>query len=166
MILKPFFTLPALLGVVNAITVYGVGGASLQSISTTASASASMSAVPAGYTPPALKTVMLTPPPVPSPIPSMSFTVELQNSADNVPGLSIPQSGAFYGFSIEMSIVNQVSAYISCSFWCYTILNCISSCLPPQSWRQFVRSQILWFKVPNFLTHYFPGHILKFLFLI
>lgn len=39
----------------------------------------------------------------------MQFGVQLESKAENVMGLSIPLSGAFYGFSIEMSIVNQVS---------------------------------------------------------
>ncbi len=118
MIPKTLLALLPLLGVVDALTVYGLGGASLQSVSTSApsasgSATSGLSAPPAGYTPPAFKTVVLTAPPVPVPLPPMQFPVQLENSATNVPGLSIPQDGAFFGFSIEMSIVNQVSEYPS-----------------------------------------------------
>ena len=120
MILKTLLALSALFNIsaVNALTVYGLGGASLQSVSTSAPASASgsatsgLSAAPAGYTPPAFKTVVLNPPPVPSPLPPMQFSVQLESSATDVSGLSIPQSGAFFGFSIEMSIINQVSEYL------------------------------------------------------
>lgn len=53
----------------------------------------------------------LTPPPIPSPAPPTQFTIQLQSSSSTVTGLSIPQSGAFYGFSIEFSVINQVRAY-------------------------------------------------------
>ncbi|KAH9912958.1 hypothetical protein B0H21DRAFT_858786 [Amylocystis lapponica] len=36
-----------------------------------------------------------------------SFGIQLQDSAANVVGLSIPLSGTFYGFSIEMSVATQ-----------------------------------------------------------
>ncbi|KAJ3476918.1 hypothetical protein NLI96_g10822 [Meripilus lineatus] len=99
---------------VNAITVYGLAGASnaptsTPSVSSGGSAASTLSAEPVGYTPPAFKTLVLTPPPVPDPKPPMQFGVQLESKAENVMGLSIPLSGAFYGFSIEMSIVNQVS---------------------------------------------------------
>lgn len=123
MFLKTLLALSALLsgtGIhiinVNAVTVYGLAGASTADVSTIASASggtgsATLSAEPVGYTPPAFKTLVLTPPPVPDPKPPMQFGIQLASSASDVVGLSIPQSGAFYGFSIEMSIANQVSEY-------------------------------------------------------
>ena len=49
---------------------------------------------------------VLTPPSIPSPPPPTAFNINLATGAVN--GLSMPQSGAFIGFSIEMSIVNQV----------------------------------------------------------
>ncbi|KAH7913618.1 glycoside hydrolase family 79 protein [Hygrophoropsis aurantiaca] len=48
----------------------------------------------------------LTPPPVPNPPPATQFNIVLQNG--NVAGLSIPQRGSFFGFSIEFSVVTQV----------------------------------------------------------
>ncbi|KAG5645144.1 hypothetical protein DXG03_006861 [Asterophora parasitica] len=48
----------------------------------------------------------LIPPPVPSPL-NTQFTLQLQSGGD-VQGLSIPQEGSFLGFSIEMSVANQV----------------------------------------------------------
>lgn len=54
--------------------------------------------------------VVLTPPPVPTPPPPTSFNVQLQTGGA-VSGLSIPQSGAFFGFSIELSVVTQVRKY-------------------------------------------------------
>lgn len=50
--------------------------------------------------------VILTPPPLPNPLPPTSFEVQLQTGA--VPGLSIPQHGSFFGFSIELSVVTTV----------------------------------------------------------
>ncbi|EIN05065.1 hypothetical protein PUNSTDRAFT_107355 [Punctularia strigosozonata HHB-11173 SS5] len=46
----------------------------------------------------------LVPPPLPDPPLSNAFTVALSNSPN---GLSIPQSGSFFGFSIELSVINQ-----------------------------------------------------------
>ncbi|KAJ7103817.1 hypothetical protein C8R44DRAFT_945254 [Mycena epipterygia] len=48
----------------------------------------------------------LIPPPVPSPTILSTIPVRLQNNG--TPGMSITQSGAFMGFSIEMSVTNQV----------------------------------------------------------
>lgn len=48
---------------------------------------------------------VLTPPPVPNPPPPTNFDIRLTNG---IAGLSIPQSGNFLGFSIEMSVINQV----------------------------------------------------------
>jgi len=42
-------------------------------------------------------------PPVPSPAPNTSFSIRL----DNTTGLSIPHSGAFFGFSIEFATAWQ-----------------------------------------------------------
>jgi len=51
----------------------------------------------------------LEPPPIPTAL-NRTFTLELVRDAQDVVGLSIPRwSGAsFFGFSIEMSVVNQV----------------------------------------------------------
>ncbi|KAJ7457804.1 glycoside hydrolase family 79 protein [Mycena latifolia] len=48
----------------------------------------------------------LSPPPVPSPTILTTIPVQLQNSG--TPNLSIKQKGSFIGFSIEMSVTNQV----------------------------------------------------------
>lgn len=53
--------------------------------------------------------VYLLPPPIPSPAPATAFTINVPNSASNVIGLSIPQAGTFFGFSIEMSVATQLS---------------------------------------------------------
>lgn len=47
-------------------------------------------------------------PPIPPTDPPVSthFAVELANG--NIPGLSIPQHGAFLGFSIELSVSNHI----------------------------------------------------------
>ncbi|KAF9003830.1 hypothetical protein BDZ89DRAFT_967337 [Hymenopellis radicata] len=48
---------------------------------------------------------VLNPPPIPDPLPPMAFGIQLQKGG--TPGVSIAQTGAFFGFSIEMSVVNQ-----------------------------------------------------------
>ncbi|TBU60016.1 hypothetical protein BD310DRAFT_976178 [Dichomitus squalens] len=56
----------------------------------------------------AYNNVRLQPPPLPSPMPATSFALTLPNQGQHMSGLSIPQRGDFYGFSIEMSVVEQV----------------------------------------------------------
>ncbi|KAF9234870.1 glycoside hydrolase family 79 protein [Melanogaster broomeanus] len=69
--------------------------------------------------------VILTPPPVPSPPPPTSFDVKLQTGI--VPGLSIPQHGSFFGFSIEFSVSTQVSSHHSSSFLQVPFLNLMAN---------------------------------------
>ncbi|KAI0659525.1 glycoside hydrolase superfamily [Cubamyces menziesii] len=52
--------------------------------------------------------VQLQPPPLPSPMPATTFPITVPSQAQNMPGLSIAQRGDFWGFSIEMSVVEQV----------------------------------------------------------
>lgn len=61
--------------------------------------------------------VQLTAPALPqgTDVPAMQFNVPVQASSSAVSGLSIKQDGTFYGFSIEMSVVTQVSEYRSLS---------------------------------------------------
>ena len=60
-------------------------------------------------TSPAYNDTRLVPPPIPNPAPPNDFTLTLEQNANVVPGLSIPHVGAgFWGFSIEMSVANQV----------------------------------------------------------
>jgi hypothetical protein len=83
-------------------------------------ATGSNAAIPTRVLLPAYDETILIPPPLPEfPAPN-SFTLSLPASGENVNGLSIPQIGSFYGFSIEMSVINQLRE-LSCTF--------ISSCL-------------------------------------
>jgi hypothetical protein len=61
-------------------------------------------------------TTVLQPPPLPSPA-TTQFDIQLQSSASSVNGLSIPQTGSFFGFSVEMSVASQVreSSFFSSS---------------------------------------------------
>ncbi|KAJ7289361.1 glycoside hydrolase family 79 protein [Mycena rebaudengoi] len=91
------FLLLSLLGSVNCdITVYHANN---QAAFTTVPG-ASYTGV-AAYNP-----TSLSPPPVPSPTIVTSVTVQLQNTGTN--GLSVKQKGSFLGFSIEMSVTNQI----------------------------------------------------------
>jgi len=51
----------------------------------------------------------LIPPAIPNPPPASAYTLNLVQDANSVNGLSIAHvGGAFWGFSLEMSIVTQV----------------------------------------------------------
>ena len=77
------------------------GGAQSSTGTVAASAAAATYTGAAAYNP-----TVLTAPAVPNPAPNTSFPIQLYSGGMN--GLSIKQSGAFYGFSIEMSVSNQV----------------------------------------------------------
>lgn len=89
-----------------ALTIYGPTG---QIPTPVISASSASSAASATATLGAYNDIVLNAPPIPSPAPPTQFDVVLQNSAQDVPGISIPHSGDFYGFSIEMSVIDQLS---------------------------------------------------------
>ncbi|KAF8064386.1 glycoside hydrolase family 79 protein [Lyophyllum atratum] len=83
--------------VAEAVTVYYPQGQN--PLATTTAAAASYTGA-AAYNP-----TTLLPPPVPSPL-NRQFVIQLQNGG--TPGVSIQQPGSFFGFSIEMSVANQV----------------------------------------------------------
>jgi hypothetical protein len=107
------FSLSLLLGLSSAdVTVYNTAGqVPLQT------------ATPGG-TPPytgfqAYNPIQLVPPPVPSPAPPSTFQIQLQNGVSTT-GLSIPHRGSFFGFSIEFSVVSQIS---ECSTTLFSLQN-------------------------------------------
>jgi hypothetical protein len=58
---------------------------------------------------PAYDETRLRPPPLPNPMSPTAFTLNLPANGANVPGLSIVhRDGTFLGFSIEMSVINQL----------------------------------------------------------
>ena len=57
----------------------------------------------------AYDTSTLNPPPLPNPLPPTQYTIGVPSSQSSVTGLSIPIAGSFLRFSIEMSVVTQVS---------------------------------------------------------
>lgn len=96
--------------VTAAVTVYGQTGVISQVQTDGSSPTATSSASSTFYTGlAAYNTTVLTAPALPNPLPATQFQVQLQGSSQDVNGLSIAQSGAFLGFSIEMSVVTQVS---------------------------------------------------------
>lgn len=99
--MRQFYVLLGL-GIIQtqAVTVYYPQGQS--PLSATATANAANYTGAAAYNP-----TVLNPPPVPNPF-NAQFNIQLQNGG--TPGVSIPQTGSFLGFSIEMSVVNQVCA--------------------------------------------------------
>lgn len=68
-------------------------------------ASATVSGAPSIFTPAVDDGKILAPPPVPDPLPDMSFDLALQSPGT---GLSKPQNAGFVGLSIEMSVANQI----------------------------------------------------------
>ncbi|KAH9851266.1 glycoside hydrolase family 79 protein [Lenzites betulinus] len=97
------------------VTVYGQFGQTtvdpLQSGTSTAVSTTSFVTVPGPphYTEPAAyNNIYMLPPPIPSPAPATQFAIGVPTSAQLMTGLSIPQKGTFFGFSIEMSVANQL----------------------------------------------------------
>lgn len=84
---------------VLAVTIYYPPGRQ-QALSATDTAAAANYTGAAAYNP-----TVLNPPPVPPGL-TTQFNIQLQNGG--TPGVSITQEGSFVGFSIEMSVVNQV----------------------------------------------------------
>ncbi|KAF7981203.1 hypothetical protein HWV62_34531 [Athelia sp. TMB] len=71
--------------------------------------SMTLTASAANYTAPAYSdTSNLTAPTLPNPLPSTNFALQVGASNTSQGGLSIPIPGTFYGFSVEMSVANQV----------------------------------------------------------
>ncbi|KAJ7471486.1 glycoside hydrolase family 79 protein [Mycena galericulata] len=99
-----YYALQCLPAAWASITVYNQEpfGDTLKTMS-----SASNSAAAATYTgAAAYDPTVLVAPPVPNPAPPTNFFQQLSSAP--VPGLSIPQAGYFFGFSVEFSVINQV----------------------------------------------------------
>ena len=105
-----FFLLTLTQNVTASVTVYGQTGVISQVQTDGSAPTSTSSANTAFYTGlAAYNTTILTAPALPNPLPATQFQVQLQGSSQDVNGLSIAQNGAFLGFSIEMSVVTQVS---------------------------------------------------------
>lgn len=94
-----------------AVTVYGQIPFGQTSTAATRTATGP-DAAPTTDTPPSLlaaydETVLK--PPAPPQNQGLNFTLNLASTNVSVNGLSIMQHGSFYGFSIEMSVVTQLS---------------------------------------------------------
>ncbi|KAJ3782529.1 glycoside hydrolase family 79 protein [Lentinula aff. detonsa] len=104
-----------LLPVYAQVTVYGITGQQFIGQTATNTAAAANYTGSAAYDP----TVLIAPGiPIGDQYPSLQFDIQLQNGGTN--GLSITQQGSFLGFSVEMSVVNQVlgrnSTYLQVPF--------------------------------------------------
>ncbi|CAK5267955.1 unnamed protein product, partial [Mycena citricolor] len=89
-----------------AITVYHANDQHAFTTSTTSSPGASAGAQATYVGPAAYNPSTLVPPPVPTP--TVLTTLPIQLQSQGTPNLGIPQKGSFFGFSIEMSVTNQV----------------------------------------------------------
>ena len=96
-----------------SVTIYNNNGMQQQPVGTDTAASATAtnsSSIPQWLADmPAFNSVVLQAPAIPSPAPANQFTLDLQATTAQVPGISIQQNGTFLGFSIEMSVATQVS---------------------------------------------------------
>lgn len=90
------------LNTARAVTVYGQ--IPLGQTSTASGPQATQKPLQAAY-----DETLLTPPALPNDRAPTAFTLNLQANNATVPQLSIPQHGSFYGFSIEMSVITQLS---------------------------------------------------------
>lgn len=106
------FSLAACWADAQAVTVYGQQGMTVPSgVATTAASTATADSLDWLSNFDAYNTVSLTAPSLPSPVPT-AFSMTVQNSASTIQGLGTKQEGNFLGFSIEMSVVQQVSEYL------------------------------------------------------
>ncbi len=115
------FLLWAFVGYVHAVTIYGPAGALKPSGTASSSGGGPISTGTLVNTQwiaalNAYNDVKLQAPALPNPMPSTSFAIGVANNAPGMGGLSIPQKGNFFGFSIEMSVVEQVREWseVSC----------------------------------------------------
>jgi hypothetical protein len=105
------------IGAHGAITIYNPTGqgpmhefTATETTTTTATGSASASAATTSYTGlAAYDPTTLVAPQLPNPAPATNFPIQLY--AGGMDGLSIAQHGSFIGFSIEMSVSNQVCEF-------------------------------------------------------
>ena len=95
------------------VTIYNDPGQSALGTGTQTSSAAQESYTGLG----AYDPLVLTPPPIPDPAPPREFGITLLPFGQ--PGLSIPLQGNVLGFSIEMSVLDQVCEWI---FGCYATL--------------------------------------------
>lgn len=106
MLVSALFLLPGIFSTARAVTVYGQ-----IPLAQTASGTSGIPALP---TLPAYDKTRLIPPAIAEPAPGNAYTLTLQENAAAVDGLSIPHVGpGFWGFSLEMSVLNQVCEWNS-----------------------------------------------------
>ncbi|KAH9914072.1 glycoside hydrolase family 79 protein [Epithele typhae] len=99
------------------ITVYGLLGQTTANPvlndgaqATPTTTSFATATTPVAYTQlAAYNPIYLYPPAIPSPAPANTFAIGVPTDAALMSALSIKQSGTFFGFSIEMSVANQLS---------------------------------------------------------
>lgn len=97
-------SLSSVISTAQAVTIYGQ-----MPLAQTMSVAGTGSAQVAQPTYAAYDQTVLVPPQVPNPAPATAYTLSLQRDATAVNGLSIPHvGGSFWGFSVEMSVINQV----------------------------------------------------------
>ncbi|KAF7318924.1 Glyco-hydro-79C domain-containing protein [Mycena chlorophos] len=99
-LLLPFFTLLLLGSAQATVTIYG-GNQQAAFQTTTSLAPGATYSGPAAYNPSSISR-----PPLPTP--SIATTVNVQLENEGTSGLSIKHTGAFIGFSVEMSVSNQI----------------------------------------------------------
>ncbi|KAI0742961.1 hypothetical protein C8Q80DRAFT_1123075 [Daedaleopsis nitida] len=99
-----------LFDVAASVTVYGQQGMTIPSgVASTAAATETTTTSDWISDLAAYNNVSLTAPTLPNPMPNTAFTIQVMSNAQNAqPAVSVQQSANFFGFSIEMSVVEQV----------------------------------------------------------
>lgn len=139
-----------------SVTVYGISGIEAQEPLTLSASSSASSSDPTNL--PAFNSLVLQPPPVPVPAPPTRFVLTVPATTQDAvvdDGLmvSVVQNGSFFGFSIEFSVVDQVS---ECCGWLSFFLSFFSLDAGESSGGDFYSKILLFFScsirtIPSFL---------------
>ncbi|KAI0750899.1 glycoside hydrolase family 79 protein [Daedaleopsis nitida] len=114
----PLLVLSSLLDIARGVTVYGLTGQTtidpLATGTTTTSSTAATTSFVTTSGPPqytglaAYNPIYMIPPAIPDPAPANQFSVQVPSDVQHLNGVSIQIPGSFFGFSIEMSVANQL----------------------------------------------------------
>ena len=106
---SPALLLPALLATCSSAQVTVYKPVQQVIFNGDSSGTSTVTAAAASYTgAAAYNTTQLQPPAVPNP--PINTTIDIALTSGALPAMSVAQNGAFFGFSIEMSVVNQMRA--------------------------------------------------------
>lgn len=108
-----FFFALSLVGIARAsVTIYSqVPYYYATAITSASNPSGTVSSTPPNGLDRAYDTSTLNPPALPNPLPATQWTLSAPSNQANMVGVSQAVAGTFLGFSVEMSVITQVSEY-------------------------------------------------------